>query len=76
MDATSKRVIELLKEVLRTDAVDENSEIGTPYQWDSLNHITILLRFEKSFNIEIGPAMLVHLTSVKKISEFLVSKKE
>lgn len=76
MDATSIKVIQLLKEVLKTDAVDENSEIGTPYQWDSLNHITILLRFEKSFNVEIGPAMLIHLTSVKKISDFLISKKE
>ena len=76
MDTTSVKVIQLLKEVLKTDAVDENSEIGMPYQWDSLNHITILLKFEKLFNVEIGPAMLIHLTSVKKISDFLISKKE
>ena len=70
-DDYEEKIVALLKEILKTNEVTALSEVGRPYQWDSLKHISIMLKVESHFKIVIGPAKIADLSSVQKISEFI-----
>lgn len=65
-----EEIIKILKIVLKTNEIDENSEMGSPPQWNSLTHIAILLAIEAKLKIKIELHNLPLLTSVKKIYLF------
>ncbi|MFZ3230195.1 MAG: acyl carrier protein [Pseudobdellovibrio sp.] len=73
MDSKKIKIISILKAILKTDFVDEYSEIGNPHQWDSLHHVGILLKIEEQFSITISPALIAHLSSVAAICDHLSS---
>lgn len=68
-------VIASLNTFLETDKINENSELGNPPEWDSLNHIEVLALIEKKYNITMGAYLVAQLFSVKKIAEFVEKEK-
>jgi acyl carrier protein len=66
-----EKIIKTLKEVLKLNNLNEDAEMGSPPQWNSLTHVEILLELEKQFNRRIELHQLPLLTSVKKIELFL-----
>lgn len=71
MRQSSKEVIDLFREVLGTEAVDETSEVGRPHEWNSLHHIELILALEKKFSVKVGPAGIASLTSIRAVTDFL-----
>ena len=61
----------LIAEVLGIDIrrVNEDLAFGEAPEWDSLNHVNLMLALEKRLGIEIGPEQIVELTSVAAIDE-------
>ena len=39
-------------------------------EWDSLNHVNLMIALEQTLNTEIGEDLMVELTSVRAIREF------
>jgi citrate synthase len=55
------------------DVTDTLRFHGT-HAWDSLNHITLILSLEAEYGVSIPDDVLVELTSVRAIREFLASQ--
>ncbi|WGL60469.1 citrate/2-methylcitrate synthase [Pigmentibacter sp. JX0631] len=66
---------ELFFEVFKiTGSIDYNQlEYQKIHQWDSLNHINLMLGIEKKFNCQIPKGSVLQLTNYNKIKEFLIS---
>jgi acyl carrier protein len=52
-------------------AVTDDLEFDGTSNWDSLNHITLMLALEEEFEISISDDELVELTSVGAIREYV-----
>ena len=50
-----------------TDALEFNGVS----QWDSLNHVNLMLKLEEVYGVTIGEEQMVELTSVRAIREFV-----
>ncbi|MCL2860147.1 MAG: NUDIX domain-containing protein [Oscillospiraceae bacterium] len=48
-----------------------NSDIKNTLNWDSLNHVNLILRTCDSFNLNFKPELLTELTSTRKIIDYL-----
>jgi acyl carrier protein len=61
----------LIAEVLGIDIgrVKADLAFGELPEWDSLNHVNLMLALEKRLGMEIGPEQIVELTSVAAIDE-------
>lgn len=44
-------------------------------QWDSLNHVNLMVALEQMLQTEIDEDLMVHLTSVKAIRQFALDRK-
>lgn len=62
----------LIAEVLGIgiDRVNGDLAFGQLPEWDSLNHVNLMLALEARLGVEIGPDQIVELTSVAVIDEF------
>jgi citrate synthase len=62
----------LIAEVLGIDLgrVKEGLAFGELPEWDSLNHVNMMLALEGRLGVEIGPEQIVELTNVAVIEEF------
>jgi len=55
---------------LETDVI-EKSEIDNSSEWDSLNHLRLMMEIESEFGINMTPKHFQELTSYSKIENFL-----
>ncbi len=69
----NNKIIEILSSAFECEINEESSTENTP-NWDSLNHVRMILELQQSFGIRISHDKIAELTSVKKISDFLKDK--
>ncbi len=69
-------VEQLIAETLgvRADVVTDGLEFQSIPEWDSLNHVNLMLALEKEFGLEIDAESIVALSSVSSIREFVESR--
>jgi citrate synthase len=53
------------------DSVGEDLEFHSIPEWDSINHVKLMLALEQRLGVEIGADQLIELASVSKIRQFL-----
>lgn len=75
MRDTTDKVIDLVNVVLKQKSVNAHSKMGSPPQWDSLNHIKIMLELEKAFQIKVLPGDVAKLTTIQTIVEYIQTSK-
>lgn len=56
---------------LRPDAVNDDLGFNTAPNWDSLNHINLMLALEAEFGIEIPDDDVIELTTVGAIRRYV-----
>jgi acyl carrier protein len=56
------------------DQVSESTSMNDLKEWDSLNHLAVIIELEKSFETKFSPHEVVGLNSVEKILEVLKEK--
>lgn len=56
---------------IEINKINENSKADDFPQWDSMNHINIVLDIQKIKRIKISSSKALELNSVKKILKFL-----
>ena len=73
MDSNENRIITIISKVLDIDSkkISVKSDMKNTKEWDSLNHMNILLELSKEFNIPIDSNTVTELTSFKKILKHL-----
>ncbi|MFL5578641.1 MAG: acyl carrier protein [Gemmatimonadaceae bacterium] len=52
-------------------AVTNELEFNSVPEWDSLNHVNLMLELESVYGVEIGEEQMVELSSVAAIRDFL-----
>lgn len=70
------RVDRVIGEALKIDGslVRDDLSYGDVPEWDSLNHVDLMLRLEEDFGVEIGEDEMLELTSVRAIRAFVESR--
>ena len=69
----SDRLQEVVASALQIapDDVTDDMEFNSAPNWDSLNHITLMLSLEEAYGISISDDDVVELTSVGAIREYV-----
>lgn len=70
-----QEVIDIVSGIVKVP-VDENTEMGTIQEWDSIRNVMILSALESHFGILFPEDDIFDLTSVKAISEEIEKIKE
>lgn len=59
---------------LKIDKINEETDMQNTKEWDSLNHVKIIIALSKKFNIKIQTSDYDKLISIKSIKNFLNKK--
>jgi acyl carrier protein len=73
MDNKDKLVLvfrEVFGEVITSEEISELSQ-NTFSDWDSLNHLNVIISIENKFDLDILPEDMVNLNSFEKIYQYL-----
>ena len=68
------RLIEVFKRTFEVEKVNENTSQKNLENWDSLNHINLVIEIENEFEISIEPEEMDEMKDFKTI-ERIVSEK-
>ena len=59
---------------IKLEKIDEKTDMQNTKEWDSLNHVKIIIALSKKFNIKIQTSDYDKLISIKSIKNFLNKK--
>ena len=62
----TKKIIEIMEEVLK-DKIESSTLQSNCENWDSLNHLNLIIRLESDFGISFEPEEIGVMTSVETI---------
>jgi acyl carrier protein len=69
-------IANIIGNVLNQTNIVENDDMTSVPNWDSLNHINIILEIEKTTGYKFSPINISQATSIKKIHDLITLKKE
>lgn len=69
-----EKIIEILKDVLEDDSVNENTTQKNCPTWDSLHHLNVAVEMEDAFDITLEPEEIADMKSVVDIERILSKK--
>lgn len=68
------KILDVIKRVLRLESVSTDvSQINCP-QWDSMNHLMLVVELEAEFDCSFEPEEIAKIKSFGDIKEILMSK--
>lgn len=70
----NENILKILKQVLKTDSINENISQYNCEKWDSMNHLNIIIEIENAFNIIIEPEEISSMTDFQKIKDIIKKK--
>lgn len=72
-----KPITELIAEQLRIPVarVQDDLEYGAIPEWDSLNHVNLMVALESEYGVSVDEDLMVTLTSVRKIRSFIEERR-
>jgi acyl carrier protein len=67
------RVRDLASETLGVplDTIDETTSTATVEEWDSLQHLNLMMSIEDAFGVEVNPEDMESMTDIASIVSFL-----
>lgn len=68
---SDEKIIEIISRVLENENISINSTMLNTDNWDSLNHMIIIVALKDELNINFLPKDIAKLTSVKSILKFI-----
>ena len=63
-------LLEIISDVLGV-AVDEHSRMAEVEEWDSFNHVMIMMELKDAFGLDVRPDDFENLVSVKQIYDYV-----
>ncbi len=71
-----EKIIEILKDVLEENSVNENTTQQNCPTWDSLHHLNVAVELEDAFDVTLEPEEIADMKSVADIERILSNKLE
>lgn len=68
------KIIEILKNVLEDDSVNENTTQKNCPAWDSLHHLNVAVELEDTFDVTLEPEEIADMRSIADIERILSNK--
>ena len=68
---SDKKIIEIISRVLENEDININSTMLNTDNWDSLNHMHIIVMLKEELKIDFSPKDIAKLISVKSILDFI-----
>lgn len=69
-----EKVIEIMKEVLETEALSLNTSQENCENWNSLRQLNLVSELEDEFDVEFEPEEIAEMKSVEMVLKILQSK--
>ena len=69
-----EKILEILKEILDLEIVDNTCSQSTCSAWDSMGQLNLVVELEDAFNISLEPDEISSMKSVDDIISILKSK--
>ncbi len=68
-----KQIISLISKILtlKVSQLSQKSSAKNIKNWDSMNHVKIIVGLEKEFKVKINTSIAMELDSIKKIVNFV-----
>ena len=76
MNSTLDEILALASDILKVniDTIKPSSGIENTPEWDSVNHMSLILAIESHFSIELTGDEIGELTSIDRICDCISSK--
>ena len=72
---TDKKLKVILKDILKVSDDIELISISNTHQWDSINHLNLVVAIEEEFNIQISPDDISKIyKDFKTVLDYIVEK--
>ncbi len=73
MESNIYKAIEYVAEILECDKTElcETSKMHSHPKWDSLGHLSLLVKLEKDFKIEINDETITKYSEISNIAKIL-----
>ncbi len=68
------KIIEILRNVLEDDSINENTTQKNCPTWDSLHHLNVAVELEDAFDVSLEPEEIADMKSVADIERILSNK--
>ena len=68
---TIGEIIRVISTVLEKIKINEESSMQNIIEWDSINHMAIILKINEEFEIQLNPKDIAEATSVSKIYKII-----
>ena len=65
------RVIELLNTFFKVDTITINSTQSDVAEWDSLRHLSLIVKIEEEFDLDFDPSEIGDMTSFASICAYI-----
>lgn len=69
-----QRILELMKSVFKTDGLDETCSQQNCEQWDSMNHLNLVVELEMEFGVSFEPEEIARMRSFDDVVRILKTK--
>jgi len=66
-----EKVLNIIKDVLELEDIDNNVSQDNCFKWDSLNHLNLILEIEMEFDVSFSPEEIVEIKSASIILDLL-----
>ena len=69
-----QKILDIMKSVFRTECLDETCSQKTCEQWDSMNHLNLVVELEMEFGISFEPEEIAKMQSFEEVVRVVKSK--
>lgn len=69
-----QRILEIMKTVFQTDTVDETCSQQNCKQWDSMNHLNLVVELEMEFGVSFEPEEIAVMRSYDDVVQTVKNK--
>lgn len=69
-----ERILNVLRAVLKDNAIDETCSQKTCESWDSMNQINLVVELEMEFGVSLEPEEIGHMTCYEDVLRIIKSK--
>ena len=69
-----EKIIEIMKSVFNTDAINTTTDQHNCDKWDSLHHLNLIVELEDAFDMEFEPEEIAEMKSFEAVKKVIESK--
>ena len=69
-----QKILDIMKSVFQTDAIDETCSQRNCEQWDSMNHLNLVVELEMEFGVSLEPEEIAKMQSFEEVVRVVKSK--